>query len=67
MKMKEKLKVLMSEFNYINYTYEKKCGKITVKKSYLMFERSAKEIVYEQRKARICRKRNQPTPYRQKN
>ena len=32
MKMKEKLKVLMSEFNYINYTYEKKCGKITVKR-----------------------------------
>ena len=31
-KMKEKLKVLMSEFNYINYTYEKKCGKITVKR-----------------------------------
>ena len=30
--MKEKLKVLMSEFNYINYTYEKKCGKITVKR-----------------------------------
>ena len=35
--MKEKLKVLMSEFNYINYTYEKNSGKITVKRSYLMF------------------------------